>query len=610
MPTCLPFIRKSNLKSIKLTALFLLSPLFFFAQSLTGLWVGTISNDSNTVRKDQSFEIALTEYRGKVYGYSRSEFIVDDVLYYIMKRVTGTIEGDVCEVTDDEIISYNFPKQLDKKVKVTSTFRRDKNDSAWHLDGKWKTNVTKKYYSVTGNVDLEEEKDLTASKIFPHLEELKLADDVAFYKDRKEAEPIVRIAKPEKTTSEFSTNKVPLSNNNNTKTVTVSTKPSFSRAPVESTPATATTELKKQEVTSSSNEKTSELVKTNSKEELTTIKEPSNVSPKPDTKNLTVTTAPVTSSPVSPQTSPEAKKAEVITSSNKPDAKTIAINTTPVASATDSKTTAEVKKTESITSANKPETKSVAINTVPVTSTVSPQATAEVKKVEIVPSSNRPNTVAVNNTPAEKKEIKTEPIAKAVIKQEPPAVKNQQPTTTKQPDIIQKKPETNSITVTTPPVKTNAVTTASPVAEKKDITTENVAIPLTPEVKKPEADITLKAALIAGRKSEFSQIVNFKADSLELSLYDNGEIDGDTVTIFMNGEAILSKQGLKASAIKKTIYITPGNEEFTLVMFAESLGKYPPNTGLLVIHDGEDIYNLRFSSDYQKNSGIVFRRKK
>ena len=131
-----------------------------------------------------------------------------------------------------------------------------------------------------------------------------------------------------------------------------------------------------------------------------------------------------------------------------------------------------------------------------------------------------------------------------------------------------------------------------------------------PETKKPAIDILAKSALIAGRKSEFSQIVSFKSDSLELSLYDNGEIDGDTVSVFMNGEVVLSKQGLKSSAIKKTIYITPGNEDFTLVLFAENLGKYPPNTGLLVVHDGEDVYNLRFSSDFQKNAGIVFRRKK
>ena len=51
------------------------------------------------------------------------------------------------------------------------------------------------------------------------------------------------------------------------------------------------------------------------------------------------------------------------------------------------------------------------------------------------------------------------------------------------------------------------------------------------------------------------QVVIFKSDSLELALYDNGEVDGDTVSVLLNGEIILAKQGLKASAIKKTIYI-------------------------------------------------------
>ena len=158
------------------------------------------------------------------------------------------------------------------------------------------------------------------------------------------------------------------------------------------------------------------------------------------------------------------------------------------------------------------------------------------------------------------------------------------------------------------PVKTNTVTANTPVQEKKEVKAMPVSI--VPQEKKPVADIIAKSAVVAGRKSEFSQVVSFRSDSLELSLYDNGEIDGDTVSIFMNGEVILSKQGLKGSAIKKTIYITPGNEDFTLVLFAENLGKYPPNTGLLVVHDGDDVYNLRFSSDFQKSTGIVFRRKK
>ena len=124
-------------------------------------------------------------------------------------------------------------------------------------------------------------------------------------------------------------------------------------------------------------------------------------------------------------------------------------------------------------------------------------------------------------------------------------------------------------------------------------------------------DITLKAAVVEGRKSEFSQEVLFKSDSLQIAIYDNGVVDGDTVSVFMNGEVIMAKQGLKSSAIKKTIYLTPGkDEEFTLVLFADNLGLYPPNTGLLVVRDGNDIYNLRFSADFQKNAGVIFRRKK
>ena len=523
----------SSRKSFKLLILFLLSPLFFYAQSLTGLWVGTLGNDSSTVRKDQSFEIALTEYKGKVYGYSRSEFIVDDVLYFIVKRVTGTIvpgtpfgEGDICEVTDDEIISYNFPKQLDKKVKVTSTFRRDKNDSAWHLDGKWKTNVTKKYYSVTGKVDLEQETDLTASKIFPHLEELKLADEVVFYKERKEGTPIVKIAKPEKVQPEFvaKTEKLAPEKDNAVSTTAIAQRAEPNNIPVKPS-------------------------FTNAKGENATV---ANQSPVTITKEV-VKTETVVAAPV---------KNNTVVENKQPIKETVVATQKPVA----------------------------------------------ITQPEVASNKTTPATIPVEK----KNEVKTEPIAKTIPKQDVAVNKPQQSTTVKQPEVVAKKPDTKTTTVPTTTtsstkpetVKADAVVKIATVEKK-----ESVATPIMPEIKKPEVDITLKAASIAGRKSEFSQVVNFKSDSLQISLYDNGEIDGDTVSVFMNGEVLLSQQGLKSSAIRKTIYLTGQQDEFTLVMFAESLGKYPPNTGLLVIRDGNDVYNLRFSSDFQKNAGIVFRRK-
>ena len=185
------------MKTIKLTILFLICPLVFFAQTLTGLWIGTVNNDSTTIRKDQSFEIVLTQYKNKVYGYSRSTFVVNDSLFYIVKRVKGTIEGDICEVKDDDIVSYNFHGRLDKGVKMVSSFPVRSRGQRLELDGDWKTNKTKKYYSVSGKIKLAQEKDLEKSKIIPHLEELNLADDVAFYKESKKvSEPTVAKNQP------------------------------------------------------------------------------------------------------------------------------------------------------------------------------------------------------------------------------------------------------------------------------------------------------------------------------------------------------------------------------------------------------------------------------
>ncbi|MEO7445023.1 MAG: hypothetical protein ABIT96_04465 [Ferruginibacter sp.] len=119
----------------------------------------------------------------------------------------------------------------------------------------------------------------------------------------------------------------------------------------------------------------------------------------------------------------------------------------------------------------------------------------------------------------------------------------------------------------------------------------------------PVADFTKRTTIL-------QKTVMFKTDSLQLALYDNGEVDGDTVSIFMNGALLMSRQGLSTNAIRKTIYIDPAMDSITLVMYAENLGTIAPNTGLLVVRDGKDLYEIRFSGDLQKNAAIMFRRRR
>ena len=139
--------------------------------------------------------------------------------------------------------------------------------------------------------------------------------------------------------------------------------------------------------------------------------------------------------------------------------------------------------------------------------------------------------------------------------------------------------------------------------EKIDIKKEEKITP------SKEIKTSTKPPEIVQRKKEIIRRISFSSDSVVISLYDNGEIDGDTVSIILNGKEILSKQGLTAKAITKTIYSVDLGDSSELIMYAENLGRIPPNSGLLVIQAGYERYQVRFSGDLQNSSAVILRRR-
>jgi hypothetical protein len=118
------------------------------------------------------------------------------------------------------------------------------------------------------------------------------------------------------------------------------------------------------------------------------------------------------------------------------------------------------------------------------------------------------------------------------------------------------------------------------------------------------------AADLQKRKTEFILNIFFSAYSVLFSLYDIGTVDGDTVSVVLNGKVILARIGLKTTATRIAIPVTHDlGDSLVLVMFAENLGNIPPNTGLLIIQDGTERNEIRFAGDMQKSSAVVLRRK-
>jgi hypothetical protein len=248
-------------------------------------------------------------------------------------------------------------------------------------------------------------------------------------------------------------------------------------------------------------------------------------------------------------------------------------NTPPPVSNPVVKTETPLKKDSSQTSVsvNKPPINTSTAAVQPKPKPVSNPSGNHPKPVTVNPASTG-NAIAKNNT-------QVEPIAKP----EP-----QPPITTKP-------------AVTTPQEKPTAVLIKTDEANTKETQPaqeQKITTGAPPVISNP---------IITKRATEVIQTLSVFEDSVTLSLYDNGEIDGDTVSVFLNNEKIISSVGLKASAYKHTLYFKPG-ETVQLTLFAENLGTIPPNSGLLVVYSGEQRYQVFFTSTLNKSAVVLLKR--
>jgi hypothetical protein len=110
---------------------------------------------------------------------------------------------------------------------------------------------------------------------------------------------------------------------------------------------------------------------------------------------------------------------------------------------------------------------------------------------------------------------------------------------------------------------------------------------------------------IASRSNPLIKQIFTDSTDLKVELYDNGVIDGDTVTIYHNNELIVSHAALSAKPIRLTIKVNPSNPHHELVMVANNLGSIPPNTSLMIVTAKDKRYEVFISSDDKTNAKIV-----
>lgn len=198
----------------------------------------------------------------------------------------------------------------------------------------------------------------------------------------------------------------------------------------------------------------------------------------------------------------------------------------------------------------------------------------------------------------------------------------------KKVDTVVHKPAIVKTTPKAKPKPKTATVTKKPVT-KKPVTTkpQNKAIVKTPTETKPnvkiiEVDTVSKVVVkvppttisvprvLASRENELVKTITTNANQVEINIYDNGTVDNDTISVYVDKKLVLSKKRLTEKAIPLTINLDENVNYHELVMVAENLGEIPPNTSLMVVKAGNKQYEVRITSTEQKNAVIIFKYEK
>jgi hypothetical protein len=172
-----------------------------------------------------------------------------------------------------------------------------------------------------------------------------------------------------------------------------------------------------------------------------------------------------------------------------------------------------------------------------------------------------------------------------------------------------------------PPV-TNTTPKVKPGAERNVITKVENPIIRTPDVpvaqqkrEEPKREIVLERKLpptpdvIRKRNNELVKTFSTAAKTIRIELYDNGEIDGDTITVYHNNRLIISKKRLTDKPLSFTIEVDEDDAHHEFVMVAENLGSIPPNTALMVVTAGSRRYETFLTSTEKKNAMVIIEYK-
>jgi len=130
------------------------------------------------------------------------------------------------------------------------------------------------------------------------------------------------------------------------------------------------------------------------------------------------------------------------------------------------------------------------------------------------------------------------------------------------------------------------------------------------KIEKKPAPVLIAPKVLTSRQNELVKTITVNTNEVELRIYDDGVIDNDTVSVYVDKKNVIYHAMLTDKPIIVKLHLDETNDYHEVVMVAENEGLFPPNTSLMVVQAGDKQYEVRIVSTEQKNATVVFKFEK
>ncbi len=169
------------MKQLTYALLAVCCPIFAFTQDITGLWKGTMYNDST--QQTCSYEIVINKENGKFNAFSHTWYTINENKYYGVKKLKVRIAKDGKIVLQDvELIDNNYPSTPYKNVLQLNVLSLNSLGSETNMDGLFVTNSSKDFKGLTGIIKVTRVNQYANSDLLANLQKNKIDNELIVVK--------------------------------------------------------------------------------------------------------------------------------------------------------------------------------------------------------------------------------------------------------------------------------------------------------------------------------------------------------------------------------------------------------------------------------------------